>query len=171
MFDYLAVFWGPGPSQVQKPPLALSTHPFCALAHKAARSSPGILACVLGHHPPQESRLVLNEDHPEGLFLPRARFRRGSVCMLFPSVASFAALVSRTPSFLCPGSSLYFCPPFSLLLWLFLSLLPGVAFSLHLLGSPGSLVLLTPCPVSLSTLFSFLLSSLSLPLPLQHICF
>lgn len=91
--------------------------------------------------------------------------------MFFPSFASFAALVSRTPGSRRPGSSSHSCPPFPLLLWLFLSLLPGVAVSLHLLGSPGSLVLLTPCPVSLSTPFSFLLSSLSLPLPLQHICF
>lgn len=88
--------------------------------------------------------------------------------MLFPSVASFAALISRTPGSRRPGSSSHSRPSFPLL---FLSLLPGVAVSLHLLGSPGSLVLLTPCPVSLSTPFSFLLSSLSLPLPLQHICF
>lgn len=91
--------------------------------------------------------------------------------MLLPSVASFAALVSRTPGSLLPGSASHSCPPFSLLLWLFLSLLLGVASNLHLLGSPGFLVLLSPCPVSLSTLFSFLLSSLSLPLLLQHICF
>lgn len=72
---------GPGPSQVHKPRLALSTHPFlypgpqsCQVQYRNATP------CLRAPPPPQETLLVLNEDHPEGLFLPRARFRRGRVC-------------------------------------------------------------------------------------------
>lgn len=46
LFSCLAAFQGPGPSQVHKPPPALSMYPFCALAHKAARSSPGMSASL-----------------------------------------------------------------------------------------------------------------------------
>lgn len=62
---------GPGPSQVHKPRLALSTHPFlypgpqsCQVQYRNA--SP----CLRAPPPPQETLLVLNEDHPERLFLP-----------------------------------------------------------------------------------------------------
>lgn len=99
----------------------------------------------------------LNKDHPEGLFLPRVRFRRGQ-SLVFPSVASFCIGFkdSRLPS---PRLFTFLSSVFSASLAFPFSPSRGCIQPAFSRGSPGFLVPLAPCPVSLSTLCSFLLSS------------
>lgn len=162
LFSYLAVFraWSLTGSKIS----SSSFHAplLCPGPRKAARSSLGMPACVLGHHPPQETRLVLNEDHPEGLFLPWSQVQEGQ-CMYTLSLCCLLCCIGFKDSRL----------PLPKLVLIFLSSVLSGSLALFFFPSrcrvqsaSSAVTWLFGAPYTLSCflLYPFLLPSL-LPLP------